>query len=169
MRTSVDGRPAFFQARCLARRQRPGGNASGDAVLLILAALIHFIISVMLSSALVCVVIDLVAQLGLSLGDPDWSGGRRSTAVGAHFLVDRRCLLFKMGGFGGCPLPGLRTLSNAVLLILLPFSNPARLRKCTGRRDVSRNSRQNDAFDGLFPPCLSIPGCGSHATLSTTA
>lgn len=150
MRTSVDGRPAFFQARCLARRQRPGGNASGDAVLLILAALIHFIISVMLSSALVCVVIDLVAQLGLSLGDGLFlligQVAAVPRAVGAHFLVDRRCLLFKMGGFGGCQLPGIHTLSNAVLLILLPFSNLARLRKCIGRRDVSRNSRQNDAF-----------------------
>jgi hypothetical protein len=99
----------------------------GDAILLILAPRIHFMVAIVLGCGVVLIVVDLAAEFVLLLMDlvPFGRGQLAAIqcAIGVDFLVDRRFFLLHVGRLAGSQLAGFYPLRDAVLLILRPLAN----------------------------------------------
>src|SRR5229473_2868691 len=117
----VDALLLILEFGCFARGELPALDALSNAVLLVFAALVHFVVSIVLRLGVVLVGVNLLGHLILLSVDLLLFRRGQLAAVGRAvrlgFAVDGRFFRFQVSGFTGCQLAALHALRDAVLLI----------------------------------------------------
>src|SRR5882762_10614846 len=112
---------------CFAGRHLAALDALGDTVLLIFAALVHFVVSIVLRAGVVLVLVDLLGHLILLPVDLFLLRRRQLAAVGRAvrfgLAVDGRFFRFQVSGFTGRQLAALHPLRDAILLIFFALGD----------------------------------------------
>src|SRR5229473_35368 len=106
----VDALLLILELGCFARGELPALDALSNAVLLVFAALVHFVVSIVLRLGVVLVGVNLLGHLILLSVDLLLFRRGQLAAVGRFFR-------FQVSGFTGCQLAALHALRDAVLLI----------------------------------------------------
>src|SRR5579863_172820 len=149
---------SIFEPRGLPRLQRSAANALRDAILLILAALSDFIVSVMRGVGVGLVLMDLIAQVVLLLVDLLLFGLSERASVGltvvADLAIEVGFLALHLLGFSGSHLTGLNTVGDAVLLIFAALVYGRGVLRERGRAS-EHSGGENDSVD-FHDDCLSF-------------
>src|SRR5256886_2710730 len=140
-----------------ASRHLPALDALGDAVLLIFAALVHFVVGIVLGASVVLVLADLLGKLILLPVDLFFLCRRQLATIGRAVRfglgIERRFFAFELRSFTRRQLAAFHPLGDAILLIFFAPRHGGlglRLRRGCGRWCCRRRGASALRFVGLL-------------------